>query len=35
MISVRAVGVDDWATWRELRVAAHADAPDAVGSAHE
>lgn len=29
MITVRAVGVDDWATWRELRLAALADAPRA------
>jgi hypothetical protein len=29
MITVRAVGVDDWATWRELRLAALADAPHA------
>lgn len=32
MITVRAVGVDDWATWRELRLAALADAPHAFTS---
>jgi hypothetical protein len=30
MISVRAVGVDDWASWRELPLAALADAPHAL-----
>ncbi|QUQ64757.1 GNAT family N-acetyltransferase [Kutzneria sp. CA-103260] len=32
MITVRAVGVDDWAIWRELRLAALADAPHAFTS---
>jgi hypothetical protein len=32
VITVRAVGVDDWATWRELRLAALADAPHAFTS---
>src|SRR3954447_14566313 len=35
MISVRAVGVDEWATWRELRLAALADAPHAFTSTLE
>jgi GNAT superfamily N-acetyltransferase len=35
VISVRAVGVDDWATWRELRLAALADAPHAFTATPE
>ena len=35
MITVRAVGVDDWATWRELRLAALADAPHAFTSSFD
>jgi ribosomal protein S18 acetylase RimI-like enzyme len=31
-IEVQAIGVDDWALWRELRLRALADAPSAFGS---
>jgi ribosomal protein S18 acetylase RimI-like enzyme len=31
-IEVRRIGVDDWPVWRELRLAALTEAPDAFGS---
>src|SRR5213592_1915837 len=32
MIEMRAMGLDDWPVWRELRLAALAEAPHAFGS---
>jgi GNAT superfamily N-acetyltransferase len=32
VIDVQAIGPDDWKAWRELRLAALSDAPDAFGS---
>lgn len=32
MIATRAIGPDDWRPWRELRLAALAEAPDSFGS---
>jgi GNAT superfamily N-acetyltransferase len=32
VIDVHAIGPDDWKAWRELRLAALSDAPDAFGS---
>lgn len=32
VITIRELGVDDWRTWRSLRRAALADAPDAFCS---